>query len=342
MNTSVFPEATGSRRSPTAIIVALGALVTVALIAALTIGIVPLTPWVVLGTLAGQGTPAQEFVIIDLRLPRALIATLVGAGFAVAGAILQGVTRNPLADPGILGISAGAGAGLIALILCSPRFSNTPIEWAPVTAAVGGLSTAALIYVLAWKRGVEPVRLLLVGVAVGALITAVTSAASLRVNPWMFNFLVRWFSGWIWGTSWSFVLAVAPWVLLLIMLAWARARTLDLLNLNDEVATGIGLRVERSRLLFLAIAACLTAACVAVGGCMPFVGLLGPHLARLLTGPHHAVLLPGAALAGAALVLVSDVIARRVVAPVELPTGVVVAVIGAPYFLFLLARGAWR
>lgn len=342
MNATASPAAGGLRRSTAAIVAPLVALVALALIAALTIGIVPLSPWQVLGTIAGQGTPEQAFVILDLRLPRALIAALVGAGFAVAGAILQGVTRNPLADPGILGISAGAGAGLIALILCSPRFSSTPIGWAPLTAAIGGLATAAVIYLLAWRRGVEPVRLLLVGVAVGAVITALTSAVSLRVNPWMFSFLVRWFSGWIWGTSWSFVLAVAPWIVLLVLLAWARARTLDLLNLNDEIATGIGVRVERSRLGFLTIAACLTAACVAVGGCMPFVGLLGPHLARVLTGQRHAALIPAAALAGAALVLIADVVARRIVAPVELPTGVVVAVIGAPYFLFLLARGAWR
>ncbi|MNI33127.1 Iron-uptake system permease protein FeuC [compost metagenome] len=200
--------------------------------------------------------------------------------------------------------------------------------------------TATLIYVLAYKKneGLSPTRLILVGIAVAAGISALMIVLTLKLDPQNYQFVAIWLAGSIWGTNWKFVLALLPWLLVLLPYAFYKARVLNVLNLGEQVATGLGTKVEGERVRMLAVAVGLAGSCVAVGGAIGFVGLIGPHLARRLVGPKHQFLLPASALAGALLLIVSDTIGRSILQTSEIPTGIVVAIIGAPYFLYLLAK----
>ncbi|MCA9879170.1 MAG: iron ABC transporter permease [Thermomicrobiales bacterium] len=328
-----------TRRRPGLMIGILAGLIVVACLISVNMGFIQLSPLDVLRTLAGQGTERQELILFQFRLPRIALALLIGAGLAVSGGILQAISRNPLADPGILGINAGAGLAVVLLLLVFPA-GLTRIPFAvPFAAIVGALVTAAAIYVLAIKDAqVKPSRLVLVGIAVGFGIGAAMLLLSLRMDRQLYAYAVTWLAGTISGTDWPYVRALVPWVAILVPVAIWKATTLNILNLGDQVATGLGVSVERQRLLLLATAVGLAGASVSVGGGITFVGLVAPHLARQLVGPRHQVLLPAAALLGALLLVVSDIIAGNLLSPVELPVGVVVAAVGAPYFLYLLAR----
>jgi iron complex transport system permease protein len=258
---------------------------------------------------------------------------------AGAGAILQAITQNELADPGLLSINAGAGLG-VALLLARWPVAVGGVPFAlPLAALAGGLAAATLIYLLAAKRGVvTSSRLLLVGIAVGFGISAAALLLSLRMDPKLYQFMVTWLAGTIAGKAWRSVQVLLPWFAILIPITLTVARRLDVMALGDQVATGLGLGAERHRrrLAFLAVG--LAASAVAVGGAISFVGLICPHLARRLVGVSHRALLPTSMLLGALLVLVADAVGRNILAPIEVPVGVVVGVIGAPYFLFLLLR----
>lgn len=303
-------------------------------------GYIRLTPWELLKTLFGGGTDRQSLILFDFRLPRMVISLLVGAGLAVSGCILQGLSRNALADPGILGINAGAGLMVMIFISFFEQTATSSVLVIPLLAMAGAAGTAALIYVLAYNRheGLLPTRLLLVGIAVAAGISAAMIVLTLRMNPEKYQFVATWLAGSIWGSNWTFVLALWPWILLFLPLAMLKARALNVLNLGDNTATGLGASVERERLLLLAVAVCLAGACVAVSGGIGFVGLIAPHLARVLVGGRHQILLPTSALVGALLLILADTLGRSILQPSEIPAGIVVAVIGAPYFLYLLTR----
>jgi iron complex transport system permease protein len=304
------------------------------------IGYIRLTPLEVAKTLFGYGTARQELILFEFRLPRIVLSVLVGAGLAVSGCILQGISRNALADPGILGINAGAGLAVMLFVSFYPKTTSAPVFLLPVVALVGAALAALLIYVLSYKRheGVIPVRLVLTGIAVAAGISAAMIVLTLRLDPDKYQFVATWLAGTVWGTNWKFVLALLPWILVLIPYVFSKSRAMDVLNLGDQTATGLGAPVERSRLTLLAAAVGLAGASVAVSGAIGFVGLIGPHLARRLVGPKHDMLLPASALVGGLLVITADTIGRWILQPSEVPTGIVVAVIGAPYFLYLLAR----
>nr|WP_195572357.1 iron ABC transporter permease [Paenibacillus sp. 1001270B_150601_E10] len=303
-------------------------------------GPIRLTPEELIRTLLGKGTDKQNLVLFDFRLPRIVISILIGAGLAVSGCIMQGITRNPLADPGILGINAGAGLMVMLLISFYPSTAAAPIYLLPLLALIGAGLTAAVIYILAYKRheGISPTRLLLTGIAVAAGISAAMIVLTLRLSPEKYQFVASWLAGSIWGSNWKFVLALLPWIVILLPLAYYKARSMNVLNLGDQIAAGLGAAVERERLGLIAIAVALAGACVAVSGGIGFVGLIGPHLARRLVGVKHQLLLPTTALVGILLVLTADTIGRWILQPSEIPTGIVVAVIGAPYFLYLLAK----
>nr|WP_090891828.1 iron ABC transporter permease [Evansella caseinilytica] len=305
-------------------------------------GYIRISPLDVMKTLAGRGEANDQLVLFEFRLPRMVIALLIGAGLAVSGAILQGVSQNGLADPGILGINSGAGLAVILFIFyfqgSTASLGTFSIYMLPLAALSGGLLAALLIYVLAWKRGVTPVRLILVGIGVNAAFSAALIIFQLKMNPNDFMQATVWLSGSIWGTNWKYVLAVLPWIVILIPYAILKARYLNVLNLGDPVAVGLGAAVEKERrtLLFLAVA--LAGACVAVGGGIAFLGLVAPHLARRIVGPKHQVLLPAAALMGSLLLLAADTIGRNVLSPSEIPVGLVVSALGAPYFIYLLIK----
>jgi len=316
------------------------ALIVIAFIISMNTGYIKLSPLEVVRTLFGFGTDKQELILFEFRLPRIIISVLVGMGLAVSGCVLQGISRNALADPGILGINAGAGLAVMLFISFFPSTTATPVFLLPVLAFLGAGVTAVIIYSLAYKRqeGISPMRLLLTGVAVAAGISSIMIVLTLRLSPENYQFLANWLAGSIWGSNWKFVLSLLPWIIVLIPFVFSKARVLNVLNLGDLTATGLGASIEKERRILLAAAVGLAGASVSVSGGIGFVGLIGPHLARQLVGSKHQILIPVAALTGGLLVLIADTIGRWILQPSEIPAGIVVAVIGAPYFLYLLSR----
>ncbi|MGE7604828.1 FecCD family ABC transporter permease [Peribacillus sp. NPDC097675] len=297
----------------------------------------------VINTLLGNGTPQNELTIFEFRLPRIVMAILVGMGIAVSGAILQGLSQNPLADPGIIGINSGAG---FAIVLYMFFFQGTAFltGWAsvfimPFAALVGAFLAAFLIYILSWKNGkVTPVRLLLVGIGINAAFMAGLVIFQMKMEPNDFMKTIVWLSGTIWGTNWNFVWALLPWLFILIPITFYKSRNLDVMSLGDQIAIGIGLPIEKERRVLLLISVALAGACVSVGGGITFLGLIAPHIARKLVGPRHARLLLMTAVLGGLLLLSADTIGRVIMAPMELPVGIIVSILGAPYFIYLLVK----
>ncbi|EHB63980.1 MULTISPECIES: iron ABC transporter permease [Paenibacillus] len=329
-----------SRRRNIITLSVLGALIVLVFLISMNTGVIRLSPVEVVTTLFGGGTDKQNLVLFDFRLPRIVISLLIGAGLAVSGCVMQGISRNALADPGILGINAGAGLMVMLFISFFPNTTAAPIYLLPVLALIGAGLTAALICVLAYKKnqGFKPTGLLLTGIAVAAGISAAMIVLTLRLSPEKYQFVAVWLAGSIWGSSWKFVLALLPWILVLLPFVMYKAQVMNVLNLGESMATGLGASVTREQLKLLAAAVGLAASCVAVSGGIGFVGLIAPHLGRRLVGAKHQMLLPVTAMIGALLVITADTLSRSILQPSEIPTGIVVAVIGAPYFLYLLSR----
>jgi iron complex transport system permease protein len=255
---------------------------------------------------------------------------------AMAGTLTQGVTRNPLASPEILGISSGAGLAAVALIVVAPA---APAWAIPFGAFAGASLVAIAIFAFAWRGGVAPVRLILVGIGFSALATAgITIMTTFGTINRVTSALV-WLAGSVYGRGWEQVVPLLPWLVIGGGLAILSARQLDTLGLGDDVAAGLGVAVQRQRLILLIVAVALAASAVATAGAIAFVGLMAPHLARRLVGPGHAALLPAAALVGAVLVVAADLVGRMALAPIEIPCGLITAIVGAPYFLYLVLRG---
>ncbi|MFZ5752645.1 MAG: FecCD family ABC transporter permease [Bacillota bacterium] len=273
-------------------------------------------------------------VMRNIRLPRTLVGALVGINLSLAGTILQCVMRNPLADPGIIGISSGAGlAGIIILIV----FPHNTHLLVPV-AFLGAMGAACLIYILAWKGGdIQPMRVILAGVAVSAFLGSFISALMIFYSDRVHGALM-WMAGGLSARSWPHFKVILPYTLLGVLIAFYGAQKLNILRLGDEIARGLGLKVEAVRIGLTAVAALLAASAVSVVGLLGFVGLIVPHAARLLIGGDHKFLLPAAALLGTGVVTISDTVARLAFAPVELPVGIIMAFLGAPFFLYLLRR----
>jgi len=296
----------------------------------------PVPPLEVVKTILGlPANPDYAFVINTLRLPRALVALLVGMGLATAGTILQGLTRNPLAAPEIIGINAGTSLVAVAFIVLLPGVS---VAWLPVAAFLGGLGAAIAIYLLAWNRGSSPVRLILVGIGLTALTGSLTSLMITLGEINAVSQALVWLTGSVYGRSWEHLWPLLPWLVIFLPLALVLARNLDTLNMGDDLAQGLGSRVEWTRSLLLLCTVALAGASAATAGTIGCVGLMARHLARQLVGPSHAGLIPVAALTGACIVELADLVGRLLFAPLELPCGVITAVIGAPYFLWLLYR----
>lgn len=322
------------------IVIGAAAVLVISFIISMNTGYTKLTPLDILRTLFGGGTDKENLILFDFRLPRIIISTLVGMGLALSGCIIQGISKNALADPGLLGINAGAGMMVILYVLFLGAQSFLSVFTLPFLALAGAGVTAVIIYALSYKKGegIAPMRLILTGLAVQAGISALTTVLVVKLDKTQFNFVATWQAGSIWGSNWKFVLALLPWLVLLIPYVMTKSRVLDVLNLGDDVAYSLGTSVEKERCRLLAASVALAAACVAVSGSISFVGLIAPHLARRLVGPKHIILLPTCALTGAVLVSVADTIARVIVQPSEIPTGIMVAIIGAPYFLYLLGK----
>ncbi|WP_039836155.1 FecCD family ABC transporter permease, partial [Paenibacillus sonchi] len=237
------------RRRGFQVLAILSLLIAAALIISVNTGYIRLTPLELLHTLLGRGTDKQELILFDFRLPRIVISILVGAGLAVSGAVMQGVFRNDLADPGILGINAGAGLMVMLLISFYPATTSAPVFMLPLVAFVGAACTAAMIYALAykWHQGISPIRLLLTGVAVAAGMSAAMIVLTLRLDPDKYQFVATWLAGSIWGTRWKFVLSLLPWILILLPYVIYKARVMNVLNLGDQTATGLGAAVIKEQ-----------------------------------------------------------------------------------------------
>jgi iron complex transport system permease protein len=277
----------------------------------------------------------EHLIIRTLRLPRALVAFAVGIGLAVSGAILQGLTRNPLADPGILGINAGASLAAVLLIVVFP---SVPTALLPVSAFLGALAGAVSIYLLSWRQGHAPMRLILMGIGLGAIVTAFTTVLVTFGEINSVSQALLWLTGSVYGRSWEHLWPFLPWLLVFGSLSWLLARDLNSMNLGEEVARGLGVAIEWRRSWLLLASASLAGSAVATAGTIGFVGLMAPHLARRMVGPAHEGLIPVAALVGGVLVMLSDWAGRSLFAPIEIPCGLITSLLGAPFFLYLLYR----
>lgn len=294
--------------------------------------------WLLLGDVVNwlnQVASPRIALILDARLPRIVAALLAGASLAVAGAVVQAVTRNPLADPGVLGVTAGAGVGGIVVVLFVPGQSFAAI----LTGAMLGAMVAALIvFSLSARGSLDQTRMVLVGIGVSAGGAALTTLMIVGTEPWNQTRAITWLGGSTFGATW---VQQAPMVVGLVvaavMLAGTR-RDLDLLQLDDETPQVLGISVGPTRLAVLSVAVLLTAAATASVGVIAFVGLVAPHAARILIGRQHHWMLPLSALLGGALVLLADTLGRTALAPMQLPAGLVTALVGAPYFVWLLGR----
>ena len=280
-----------------------------------------------------QGIREHNYEIWENRLPRAILAIYIGAALALSGTIIQGIIHNPLASPDILGINHGAG---LTAILTLTIMSGIPL-WALPVAACAGAVAAFLILLAITRRHTGPLQMALIGVALSALYAAL-SVYLLLTWPQNINLALIWLTGSLWNRSWNFVAVAVPLLTVLLPLAFLANKTFDLLTLGDPKAATLGVNIRRQRILLLALAVVLAAVAVATAGPITFLGLVAPHLARRLVGGRHIVLLPAAILTGALILQISDIAVRSIKPPLELPAGIFTALIGAPYFFYLLRR----
>ena len=331
------------------LLLALLAAVPVVVVLGTALGAVRLPPVEVVRALLGKVVPAwgrgvdplTARLVWDLRLPRVLLALVVGAGLAVAGAVLQVVVRNPLAEPYVLGLSAGASLSAVAVLTTAGAAGVLATVGVGGAAFVGALGTLALVLALGSAGGrVVPERMLLAGVALSSLFTAATSWLQLRSNPTELSAVLFWLLGTVAGASWADLGLPVVVVVIAGLLLLREAASLDALLLGEETAASLGVRVAVLRARVLVLAAALTAAVIAVAGGVGFVGLVAPHAVRLLVGAGHRVLLPASALLGGIFLVGADLVGRVVATPLELPLGVVTAIVGVPFFLVLLVRSS--
>lgn len=276
----------------------------------------------------------EEQIIWNFRFPRTLIGIMVGIALSMSGALMQGVMRNPLADPGIIGVSAGAGLCAVLIMLAFPAYNYL----VPAAAFVGAWAAAFLTYGLAWKKGSSPLRIILAGVAVNAMIGAAMSGL-MQLYSDRVQSILPWISGGLSGVSWYHYNMILPYFIVAVILSIFTARHANVLMLGDEAARLIGHSVERSRFFLICVSTLLAGMAVSVSGLIGFVGLVVPHVVRLIVGSDYRFLLPISALGGGFLVVFADTIARSWFDPIELPVGIFLAVLGGPFFLFLLRKG---
>lgn len=325
-----------------------GLIVTILLLAAFVvfvistgIGEMKISPLTVVKVFFGGGPEMESLIIKSFRLPRIIVALMVGISLAVAGGILQGMIRNPLASPDVLGITGGAAVAVVAFLALFSDKNNAltvSIHWLPLAAFLGAGIVALLVYFLAWKNGVSPIRLVLIGIGISTLMQALTTLMMIMGPIYQASQANIWITGTVYGSNWKNVATLVPWTIALLLIAFIAARSINIQELGDEVATGLGGKVQKQRFLLLMISTALIGSSVAFAGGIGFVGLMAPHMARRLVGSSFGALLPVAALLGGILVMIADLIGRTMFSPLEVPAGVFTAGIGAPYFIYLLFK----
>ena len=324
----------------------LGALLALVSFASLAIGPADVSVWTVLAKLAANHplSALEKIVLWDIRLPRLFMGICVGASLAVSGAVMQGLFRNPLADPGLVGVGAGAGLGAICAIVLGAYLPVALLGYVgyyivPCAAFLGGWVSTLLLYKVATRRGQTSVAtMLLAGIALGALGGAVSGILIYMADDSQLRDLTFWGLGSLAGASWAKVLSATPLILISLAVAFRLGAGLNGLAFGEATASHIGISVQRLKNTSILTVAAATGAAVAVSGGIGFIGIVVPHLLRLSIGPDHETLLPNAALLGAVLLLIADLISRSIITPAELPIGIVTAVLGAPVFLWILLR----
>jgi len=299
------------------------------------------------GFVSGEGAETfqrDHLIIMEIRLPRIILGMLIGAGLAVSGAVMQGLFRNPLADPGLVGVASGASLGAVSMIVLggsvlAPVIAVLGIYALPLAAFFGGLATTLLLYRVATRRGRTSVAtMLLAGIALGALAGAATGVLVYMADDRQLRDLTFWGLGSLAGATWSKIVAAGPIIAVVLIAAPMLARGLNALALGEAAAGHLGIQVQRIKNVAIVTVAAATGATVAVAGGIGFIGIVVPHMLRLSIGPDHRYLLPASALLGAILLLLADAVSRTIVAPAELPIGIITAMCGAPFFLWILLR----
>ena len=282
---------------------------------------------------AFQPDDKNYFTLMEYRLPRAVLAILLGGALAISGVLVQSVVRNPLASPDILGINNAAGLVAVSVLMFLP---NLAFYWMPIFAFLGGVLSFVILWVVCGFN-FRPIKMAIIGVALSALWAAISHYLMLT-NPVEINTAMLWLTGSLWGRSWSYLNVVLPWLIVLLPLPFIFCRDLDTLGLGENKASTLGVTVNKVQISVLVLAVALSTTAVAICGPIAFLGLVAPHLARRLVGGRHRTLLPAALIIGALLVQLSDILARVIDPPTELPAGILTAIIGAPYFFYLLMR----
>jgi iron complex transport system permease protein len=293
-----------------------------------------ISPADVIRSVFGVGAEEHSMVIQKLRLPRIVISLLVGSSLAAAGAILQGIIRNPLSSPDIMGVTGGASVAAVSfLTLTAGAFS---IRWLPVSAMLGAGVVSVVLYLLAWKKGVTPIRLILVGIGMSSLTSAATTMMIVFSENKDVSQAYLWLTGSVYASNWENVLTVLPWTVILIPLSFVMARHVNIGQLGDDIAASAGSSVERNRLVLLFVSVALAGSAVSVAGGIGFVGLIAPHMARKLVGSSFESVLPVSVLLGGAIVMLADLAGRTFFLPLDIPVGVFTSAVGAPFFIYLL------
>ena len=326
----------GSTRKKSAMIGIAGIVLVLSALFAIGIGSVSVNPIVTLQTLLGNGDDTSSVILWDIRIPRVILALIVGANLAISGALLQAVVQNPLADPGVTGVSSGAATAALFIMLVMPQSSF----FVPVAAIGGGLIAAAMVYAMAWQRsiGFQPVRIILSGVAVNAIFGGLMGLLQLLYSDRL-PAAVQWMNGSLAGIDMSDVSFILPYSIAGWIVALLCIRKINILRLGEQTAHNLGQNMNRVRLMLSILAVFLAAISVSMVGLVGFVGLVVPHISRILIGSDFRFSLPFSILLGAIMLLVADMIGRSLFGAIQIPAGIVMAMIGGPYFLYLMRKG---
>lgn len=297
----------------------------------------------VINTLLGNGTKLQNTAILSIRLPRLLVGTCVAIALSTAGAILQTITKNDLADTGIIGINAGAAVAAILFITYQTadyysELGEFSIFVLPAMAIVGAGIASFIIYMLSSRNGIRPRRLLLIGIGLNAGLNAFITFFTFRGGVGDYNRVLTWTSGSLWGAGWSYAKVIIPIVALIFMVVLFNHKKLDVLNLSDEIAISLGLNLEKERKKFLSLAVILAGTATAFAGNIGFLGLISPHIAKKLVGSYHKNFLVISGVISVIIVLLADAVSRNLFSPIEIPVGITVSIFGVPYFIYLMMK----
>lgn len=321
--------------SPSTRIASTSILLLIFVVISIGMGSVYISPLETIQTIFTRSEEMATTIIWDLRIPRVAVAAIVGVNLALSGALLQAVMRNPLADPGLTGVSSGASVTVLAIMLVFPNFTS----FVPIAAMIGGTIAVAIVYALAWKKNtISPVCIILAGVAVNAIFGGITGLLSILYSDRL-PAALQWMNGSLGGKGMGDVAVLLPYSMIGWVLALFCIRSANLLSLGEKVASNLGENTNRIRILLSLVAVYLAAVSVSIVGLLGFVGLVVPHMARLIVGTNYRFVIPMSMVLGAVVLVIADTIGRTLFAPLDLPAGIIMAMVGGPYFLYLMRKG---